>query len=116
MMHEREKSDRCVVPSKPSNKAERSVAERVEGRHLLKGSASWRSTHRTQRRLTCAPRATLATLQNWMGRHNPERCHVTTCERSPVRESRTPGSVRGALSNERPYRDVNLFFFSVSPW
>src|ERR1700681_1320175 len=24
---------------------------------------------------------------------------------SPVRESRPPGSVRGALSNERPYRD-----------
>jgi hypothetical protein len=28
-----------------------------------------------------------------------------TFDRSPVRESRTPGSVRGALSNGRPYRD-----------
>ena len=28
-----------------------------------------------------------------------------TFDRSPVRESRTPGTVRGAVSNHRPYRD-----------
>jgi hypothetical protein len=31
---------------------------------------------------------------------------VNTPGGSPVRESRPPGSVRGALSNERPYRDM----------
>ena len=32
-----------------------------------------------------------------------------TFDRSPVRESRTPGSVRGAVSNHRPYRDPTYF-------
>ena len=34
------------------------------------------------------------------------RFAVMTRGRSPVRECRTPGSVRGAASNGRPYRDV----------
>ena len=104
MMHGREKSDRCVVPRKPSNKTERSAAEGVEGRRLLKGSARRQGTHRTQGR-RCVVQTRRVTRQNCMGRPNPERCHVITRERSPVRESRTPGSVRGAASNCRPYRD-----------
>jgi hypothetical protein len=28
--------------------------------------------------------------------------------KSPVRENRPPGSVRGALGNQRPYRDVRF--------
>ena len=39
MMHGREKSDRCVVPWKPPNKAEQSAAEGVEGRRLVEGRA-----------------------------------------------------------------------------
>jgi hypothetical protein len=37
MMHGHEKSDRCVVPRKFPNKAERSAAEGMEGRHLVEG-------------------------------------------------------------------------------
>ena len=40
-----------------------------------------------------------------MGHSNSERRSGITRDRSPVRESRTPGSVRGAASNRRPYRD-----------
>jgi hypothetical protein len=49
MMHGSEKSDRCVVPVKSVNKAERSAAERMEGRHLVEGrpSREARSGHRT---------------------------------------------------------------------
>jgi hypothetical protein len=39
---------------------------------------------------------------------HPGRAHASpsnTQGGSPVRESRTPGSVRGVLSNEHPYRD-----------
>src|SRR5215216_7040569 len=42
--------------------------------------------------------------------HTPprSRCVVWTRGGSRMRESRTYGSVRGALSNERPYRDLAL--------
>jgi hypothetical protein len=50
MMHEREKSDGVVVPGKPSNKAERSAAETVEGRTPAKGNPNERNALRTQRR------------------------------------------------------------------
>ena len=33
--------------------------------------------------------------------------------RSPVRKNRTPGSVRGASGNRRPYRDGDVFFHEV---
>ena len=32
--------------------------------------------------------------------------------KSPVRENCTPGSVRGASGNRRPYRDAALLLFS----
>jgi hypothetical protein len=38
MMHDSGKSDRPVVPAKPSNNAEPSAAERVEGGGLTKGN------------------------------------------------------------------------------
>ena len=50
MMHEREKSDPLVVPVKPANKAERSVAEQVEGSGGAKRNASQQSTVRIQSR------------------------------------------------------------------
>jgi hypothetical protein len=43
-----------------------------------------------------------------MGRPDPECRSVITRERSPLRESRTAGSVRGAASNRRPCRDSGL--------
>jgi group II intron reverse transcriptase/maturase len=50
MMHEPEKSDSVVVAEKPTNKAERSVAEPVEPRTETKGNAGQQSTRRAQDR------------------------------------------------------------------
>ena len=50
MMHEPEKSDSVVVAAKPTNKAERSVAEPVEPRTGTKGNAGQQSTRRAQDR------------------------------------------------------------------
>jgi RNA-directed DNA polymerase len=49
-MHEPEKSDSVVVAEKPTNKAERSVAEPVEPRTETKGNAGQQSTRRAQDR------------------------------------------------------------------
>jgi RNA-directed DNA polymerase len=50
VMHEPEKSDSVVVAEKPTNKAERSVAEPVEPRTETKGNADQQSTRRAQDR------------------------------------------------------------------
>ena len=50
MMYEREKSDPLVVPGKPTNNAERSAAEPVEGSGGAKRNASQQSTVRIQSR------------------------------------------------------------------
>ena len=46
MMNGRRKSDRPVVATKPANKAEASVAERVERRGLAKGKPPRQNTNR----------------------------------------------------------------------
>jgi hypothetical protein len=97
MMHGHEKSDSVIVAAKPANKAERSAAELVEPRAETKGNAGWQSTLRTQSR-ACGSQA-LARMRQAFA--------VRTRGRSRMRESRTYGSVRGALSNERPYRVAN---------
>jgi len=51
VMHEPEKSDPPIVPMKPANKADRTVAEQVEGRGGADGNASLQSTVRTQSRV-----------------------------------------------------------------
>ena len=50
MMHGLEKSDRLTVPKKLSNKAERSAAEKAEGRSLAKGNPPQDDTNRMQGR------------------------------------------------------------------
>jgi RNA-directed DNA polymerase len=57
MMHDSGKSDRPVVPAKPSNNAESSAAERVEERGLAKGNTDEQNAPRTQRRDVGAPSA-----------------------------------------------------------
>jgi hypothetical protein len=94
MMHGHEKSDSVIVAAKPANKAERSAAELVEPRAETKGNAGWQSTLRTQSR-ACVSQA-LARMRQAFA--------VRTRGGSRMRESRTYGFVRGALSNERPYR------------
>jgi hypothetical protein len=105
MMHGHEKSDSVIVAAKPANKAERSAAELVEPRAETKGNAGWQSTLRTQSR-ACVSQA-LARMRQAFA--------VRTRGRSRMRESRTYGSVRGALSNERPYRVRCFFAACMSP-
>jgi hypothetical protein len=57
MMDDARKSDGPIVPVKPSNKAERSAAERVEGKGPAKGNMGGQNAPRTQRRIEGAPNA-----------------------------------------------------------
>src|SRR6266849_2179634 len=99
MMHGHEKSRSAIVAVKPTNKAERSAAEPVERRAEAEGNAGQQSTHRAQYRLRVAQ--ALARI----------RCTVAVDTRggNRMRESCTYGSVRGAPSNGRPYRDRREF-------
>ena len=96
MMHEREKSDLAIVAVKPTNKVERSAAEPVEPRAGAEGNVGQHSTDRAQNR---------ATVSQALERIRQITSPSHTQGGSRMRESRTYGSVRGALSNERPYRD-----------
>ena len=99
MMHGLEKSDSVIVALKPTNKAERSAAELVEQRAGTKGNAGQSSTRRTLSRISVTQ--VLARIRQQL---------PSTLGGSRMRESRTCGSVRGALSNERPYREI---FFTM---
>jgi len=99
MMHGREKSGPAVVAVKRANKAERSAAESVERRAGTEGNARQDGT--------------LRTLSRDGASHGLDRVRQASQGVSPshtrggsrMRESRLYGSVRGALSNERPYRE-----------
>ncbi len=99
MMHGRGESDSAIVAMKPTNKAERSAAEPVEPRAETKGNADQQSTYRAQNRISVSQ--ALDCMRQALA--------VWTRGRSRMRESCTYGSVRGALSNERPYRDRREF-------
>jgi hypothetical protein len=94
MMHGREKSDSAIVAGKPTNKAGQPAAEPVEPRAEAKGNASQQSTRRTQSRVSVS--------------HALERIRQVSPSHtqggSRVREFRSHGSGRGAVSNGRPYR------------
>src|SRR5207302_10360667 len=98
MMHGREKSDSAIVAGKPTNKAVSTAAER---RAEAKGNASQQSTRRTQSRVSVSQaleRIRQAVTKNALPSH--------TQGGSRMPELGPYGSVRGALSNERPYRDL----------
>ena len=99
MMHGRGKSDLAIVAERPANATERSAAESVEPRAGAKGNASQQSTGRAQNRESrvTGAGAHTASIKYLMPSH--------TRGGSRMPESGTYGSVRGALSNERPYRD-----------
>jgi RNA-directed DNA polymerase len=99
MMHGHEKSDPVVVAAKRANKAERSAAEPVERRAGAEGNACQNRAHRAQNRHSASQ--ALARIRQATKSVSPSR----TRGGSRMRASRTYGSVRGALSNERPYRD-----------
>jgi hypothetical protein len=111
MMHGGGKSDPAIVARKPANNAEQSAAEPVERRAGTKGNANQHDTHRTPSRASVT--------------QGLERIRLTaktssspsdTRGGSRMRESRTYGSVRGALSNERPYRDERQEAGAISWW
>jgi len=104
MMHGREKSDLAIVAMKPANKANEptaeastgaNAAEPVERRAGTKGNADQQSTRRTLSRVSVSQ--ALERIRQVVA--------VWTRGGSRMRASRTYGSVRGALSNGRPYRD-----------
>src|SRR6266481_7769528 len=101
MMHGREKSDSAIVAGKPTNKAVSTAAEPVERRAEAKGNASQQSTRRTQSRVSVSQaleRIRQAVTKNALPSH--------TQGGSRMPELGPYGSVRRALSNERPYRDL----------
>ena len=96
MMYGHEKSRSAIVAGKPTNKAERSAAEPVERRAGTKGNAGQQRTRRAQYRIS---------VSKMLARIRQHIVAVDTQGGNRMRESCTYGSVRGALSNERPYRD-----------
>ncbi len=99
MMYGREKSDAVVVAMKPTNKTGKPAAELAEPRTAPKRNANEQSTLRTQSRALRVTGARLA-----YGKHH-FASPSSTPGRSRMREFRTSGSVRGAASNGRPYRE-----------
>ena len=98
-MHGREKSSSAIVAVKPTNKAERSAAEPVEPRAEAEGKAGQQGTHRAQYRVRVTQ--ALARIRQAIA--------VVTRGGNRMRESCKYGSVRGAPSNGRPYRDRREF-------
>ena len=92
----RRSSDGCIVPMKPRT----TLADRWGRRAWREGGRSKEGqgpTHApdTEPESACHRRPA-PTDRYWMGRPSPERRSRLTFGRSPVRESRTPGSARGA--------------------
>ncbi len=98
-----EESDGCIVPLKLPNKAERWRREWREG-------ARSRGTRMAKRPPDTAPDGMRQVRHHaWAAGdrrgNSPEVPSRLTRDRSPVRESRTPGSARGERGNPPPYRD-----------
>jgi hypothetical protein len=99
MKHGQKKSDLFIIALKPTNKPGRLGAEFVEPRERTEGNMGEQHTYRTLCRIKRIPEVRLCTRScSWDS-------SLTTRGGSPVRESRPPGSVRGASSNGCPYCD-----------
>jgi len=98
-----EESDGCIVPMKP----------RTRPSDIGGGDGGGKATGRREgERQRGFPDTAPVTARHrsgkptdWQRPYLPSRL---TFDRSPVRESRSPGSVRGAASNRRPYRDHSM--------
>ncbi len=80
MMHKQRKSDRPVVPMKPSNKVGSTAPERVEGRGLAKRNVGEQNRPRTQRRTrlpSALPRVRQAARRNKEAKFTALFHHVT---------------------------------------
>src|SRR5262245_57770642 len=99
MMYGHEKSRSAIVAGKPTNNAEQSAAEPVEPRAETEGNVGRQSTHRAQYRASVSQ--ALACIRQPFA--------VRTRGGNRMRESCKYGSVRGAPSNGRSYRDRREF-------
>src|SRR5262245_19442216 len=110
MMYGHEKSRSAIVAGKPTNNAEQSAAEPVEPRAETEGNVGRQSTHRAQYRASVS-QALACIRQPFAGR---------TRGGNRMRESCKYGSVRGAPSNGRSYRDrrefITLLGCAVATW
>jgi hypothetical protein len=102
MKNEREKSDLFIVAMKLANKPGRSGAESVEPRKRTEGNTGEQHMCRTQ------SRESVSQGLAWVRGAARGASTLITRGGSPVRELRTPGSVRGVPSNGHPYRDSSL--------
>src|SRR3954469_19639911 len=94
-MHGREKSDLAIGAAKPANNDGRPSAESVEQRAGAEGNAGQDRTRRAQDRASVSQG--LDRARHVLPSHTQGGSRVP--ELGPL------GSVRGALSNGRPYRD-----------
>jgi hypothetical protein len=103
-----EESDGCIVPVKPRTKP---TSDRWRRWWREGGRSKERrvATHvpDTAPDLVCH-RSCEPTDRRCMGRPSPELRSRSTFDRSPVRESRTPGSARGGRGNPVPYRHTRV--------
>ena len=104
MTNEQEKSDLFIVAMKLANKPGRSGAESVEPRKRTEGNTGEQHTCRTQ------SRESVSQGLAWVRGAARGASTLITRGGSPVRELRTPGSVRGVPSNGHPYRDSGRWF------
>ena len=104
-MHIPEESDSGVVPMSHSNNDGQLSAESGEGRLLIKENARQPDTLSTQSEIRVSP--------GWVGVRQAARenspahrfCRRSSAIRAVCANERMYGSVRGAISNGRPYRD-----------
>jgi hypothetical protein len=96
-----EESDSGVLPMNHSNKVEQSMAESEEGRPLIKENIHQSSTRPTQ--------SGTRVSQGLAGVRKASfliACRQSSEIRAVCANERSYGSVRGAISNDRPYRDL----------
>ena len=94
-----------IVPGKPANKGRvPRPAELAEGRGLTKENTKQTLLDRTQSRKANG-KPFIARSRGLLGVREAARLHVNIRGKNRMREIRTYGSVRGAVSNDRPYRD-----------
>ena len=102
-----EESDGCVVPMKPrTTPTDKSGAESVEGRRPVGGKTCGNACSGHSAGLRMSPKPHAYGSEGPGPRVSVPARSRPTFDRSPVRESRTPGSARGAASNRCPYRST----------
>ena len=98
-MHVCEESDSGIVPMNHSNKDGNTSAESEEGRLLIKENTFPSRTFPTLSGAARVPRVGSVRTSSMLGRYS-------SAIRAACANERSCGSVRGAISNGRPYRDL----------